>query len=1158
MRIGADTGGTFTDVVAADGTIAKVPSTRSDPGEAVRRGIAEVRLADSTRPDVLAHGTTVATNALLERRGADVTIVTNEGFADLIEIARQDRPSLYDPWADRPEPLVPRSRRIEIPGRIAADGTELEPPDVPAIRRAAEAIAGSGGAVAVCLLHSDLTDRHERTVAELLSERGIDVIRSSAVSPLFREYERMVTTVVDAHLRPAVRGYLTDLAHEAGTVSVMTSAGGLVPIAEAAENPVGLLLSGPAAGVAAGAAVAAASGFPNAVTFDMGGTSADVCLIRDGIPEPAGERHVAGLPIRMPSLDVHTIGAGGGSIAALDPGGALTVGPRSAGAVPGPAAYGLGGTEPTVTDADLVLGRLPDDVELPGIGRLDVDAARVALDRAGVTAEGVVTVVDAAMEEAVRAVTVARGVDPRELALVAFGGAGPLHACAIAEALDMAAVVVPARAGVLSAVGCLAAPDQHDIVRPWTRGADHTGLDELIEALTAEAAAAVPGADVDTAIDCRYVGQSHEIRVRSLDEFPAEHERRNGHRPTDTPIEVIAVRATARRPAPITIDSLPSVDRTGGEGPMVIAEDDCTIWVPDGWRAEPHEATGALVLTRIRSAAGRGEARSGPHGGGRVDTDPAALAVLIARLSGVAREMGEVLQRSAYSPNIKERADCSAAVFTADGTLLAQAEHIPVHLGSMPASVTAAIALLGDDVAPGGDVVVNDPFAGGTHLNDITVVSPVFVDDELVGWVANRAHHADIGGAAPGSMPADAVEIHEEGLRIPPVRLTAEVRELIAASSRTPIERAGDLDAQIGANRLGARRFAEIVTGLGGASDATAGLRSVVDWGERRMRAALADLPDGTFTFVDHVDSSGPGADQTTPTPIRLAVTIDGEHIRFDFAGTGPQGRGNVNAVRAVTESAVLWALRSVLDPDLPANGGALRPLTVDVPEGSILNARPPAAVGAGNVEVSQRIADVCLGALAGAVPDRVPAAGQGTMNNLLLGGAGWVSYETIGGGQGGRPPAPDRGITEPIAGMSGVHTAMTNTRNTPIEAFERSFPIRVLRYRLRRGSGGDGAAPGGDGIERDLLMLEDTTVSLITERSVSRPWGLAGGEPGAVGENWLLPGGDEARAERLPDKCTLRLVAGDVLRMWTPGGGGWGRTGLRARRSGVSGPDRS
>ena len=518
--------------------------------------------------------------------------------------------------------------------------------------------------------------------------------------------------------------------------------------------------------------------------------------------------------------------------------------------------------------------------------------------------------------------------------------------------------------------------------------------------------------------------------------------------------------------------------------------------------------------------------------------DPASLQVLISRLTGVAEEMGAVLRRAAFSPNIKERADCSAALFTSEGELLVQAEHIPVHLGSMPASVAAALAVFGDRLGPGDQVVLNDPFAGGTHLNDLTLVAPCFVDGRLVGWAANRAHHADVGGMAPGSIPPEATEIYQEGLRIPPVLLSPAVEAILAANSRTPAERAGDLDAQRGANQIGVERLAAL---------AGAPLDEVVAYGERRMRAALGDLPDGTWAVEDVLDSAGPRPDQQHPIRVALTLTITGDTARFDFTGTDPQRPGNVNAVEAVTVSAVAFALRSATDPTIPANGGAMRPVEVIAPPGTVVAAQPPAAVGAGNVEVSQRVADVCLAALAHAAPHRVGAAGQGTMNNVLVGGLGgggvspggaaWVYYETLAGGQGGRP---DR-----RGGMSGVHTGMTNTKNTPIEALERAFPMRVRRYRLRRGSGGDGLAAGGEGIERDLEMLQDCTVSLITERRVSAPWGLAGGAAGAVGENWLLPGGDESRAERLPDKCTVRLRPGDVLRMLTPGGGGWGTSAV-------------
>jgi N-methylhydantoinase A len=603
--VGVDTGGTFTDVVAADGRSTKVLSDRTDPARAVATGLAAL---DVAQPGTLAHGTTVATNALLEQRGAPVALVTNAGLADVIEIGRQDRPSLYDQLADRPAPLVPRAWRYEVAGRLAADGSELEPLDLATLPEVDPAVE----AVAVCLLHADLNPAHEQAVAAVLRARGLDVACSHEVSPEMREYERTVTTVVNAALRPRVRGYLRRLADLSSDVLVMTSAGGLLPALDGAELPAALLLSGPAGGVRAAAAVAVANGFPDAITFDMGGTSTDVCLIQDGAPAPAAQRAVGGYTVRFPALDVHTIGAGGGSIARIDPGGALVVGPESAGADPGPACYGRGGTEPTVTDANLVAGRIPTDTVFGGLW-LDRDAAESALRRAGVTADGVLAVVDANMEQALRAVSVERGVDPRRLALVAFGGAGPLHAAELADALGMAAVLVPARAGVLSAVGLLTAPRRRDLVRSWPTPTDTTTLPDALTALATEATALLipttgsvgDEVEVALAVDCRYRGQSHEITVpyadgRWADELHAEHERRNGYARRDEVVEVVALRATARRRPAVDLDDVPpGPPRIDGEvhGPHVVAEPDCTVWIPPGWVAT-QGAAGTLLLHR--------------------------------------------------------------------------------------------------------------------------------------------------------------------------------------------------------------------------------------------------------------------------------------------------------------------------------------------------------------------------------------------------------------------------------------------------------------------------------------------------------------------------------------------------------------------------------
>jgi N-methylhydantoinase A/oxoprolinase/acetone carboxylase beta subunit len=598
MRVGVDTGGTFTDLVSDDGRVVKVPSTPDDPTRALQAALDKA--GGGVSAELLSHGTTVATNALLEGRGGRVALLSTRGLVDVIEIARQVRPSLYDPMVDRPRLLVGRDMRVEVGGRLDGHGREVEALDPATI----PPVPAGVDAVAVCLLHADLEPAHEQVVAKELAARGLDVTCSHEVSPEFREYERVVTTVINAILRPACRDYLLGLDLLARQALVMTSEGGLVPAADAAERPAALLLSGPAGGVRAAAAVAHACGHPNAVSFDMGGTSTDVCLVRGGAPEPAPSRVVAGYPVRLPALDVHTIGAGGGSIARLDPGGALVVGPQSAGADPGPACYGRGGDQPTVTDADLLLDRIPVAAAFPGLGHLDVVAARDALDRARVTADGIVAVIDTEIERAVRVVTVERGVDPRDLVLVAFGGAGPLHACAIADALGMRAVIVPPRAGVLSAVGLVCSPRQRELVRSWPEPLDHRGLGPALDRVADEAAALVGGADarsddveIERLVDCRYAGQSHELTVGSLDAFPVEHERRNGFTQPGAPVEVVALRVRARRPAPLSPADLPEVSRPTVRGPEVVAEPDCTVWVPDGWRAEPGPL-GAWVVHR--------------------------------------------------------------------------------------------------------------------------------------------------------------------------------------------------------------------------------------------------------------------------------------------------------------------------------------------------------------------------------------------------------------------------------------------------------------------------------------------------------------------------------------------------------------------------------
>jgi N-methylhydantoinase B len=512
-----------------------------------------------------------------------------------------------------------------------------------------------------------------------------------------------------------------------------------------------------------------------------------------------------------------------------------------------------------------------------------------------------------------------------------------------------------------------------------------------------------------------------------------------------------------------------------------------------------------------------------------VTVDVVLLEVMRNRLSRIAEDMGLVLRNTSFSPNIKERVDCSAAVFSPLGEMVAQAEHIPVHLGSMPASVAAVLDHFDGDVRPGVQYAVNDPFAGGTHLNDLTLVRPVHLDGRLVGWVGNRAHHADVGGEAPGSMPAHATILTQEGIVISPMvavvdgRWSEEFLLPFLAATRTPGERRGDLSAQLGANEAGAARLVDLVASMGVDRFPTVA-DALLAYGERRMRSALSSLPDGTSTFTDAMEWKGELIE------IVAEVTISGDRLRADLTRTADQVAGNINAVRAVTASCLAYAVRVATDPTIPPTGGAHRPLELITRPGSLVDATAPAAVAAGNVETSQRIADTILGALAPFAPDRVPAAGQGTMNNVLIGNERFAYYETIAGGQGARPGRD---------GQSGIQTGMTNTKNTPITSIEAHYPFSVVRYRLRRASGGAGAFTGGDGIEREIEFGEQAVVSLMGERRLTSPWGLAGGESGKPGEDWLIT--SDGRRERLPSKCTFEVAPGDRLLVLTPGGGGWG-----------------
>jgi N-methylhydantoinase B/oxoprolinase/acetone carboxylase alpha subunit len=744
-----------------------------------------------------------------------------------------------------------------------------------------------------------------------------------------------------------------------------------------------------------------------------------------------------------------------------------------------------------VTDANLLLGRLP--ATLPGGIELDSGAARRALS--GLDPEAVIEVVNAEMVRALRVVSVEQGLDPRVHALVAFGGAGPLHACALAEELGMTTVLVPAAAGALSALGLVAADERRDLVRSYVLP-------------LAQAGELPPEGEADL----RYAGQSFELTVplgpRLAERFHEAHEARYGYADPARPLELVAVRTADVRPAPPVEIRGPAL---AVRGPATLELEGATAWIPEGWAGET-DPFGTLVLRRAGPASGvRSCIPTQSVGMQDLTPYPVELQVLGSALRAIAEEMGAVLVRSAFSANIKERRDCSTALFDERGRMVVQAEHIPVHLGAMPEAVAAVRAR---DPAPGEAWILNDPYSGGTHLPDLTVVTRT----EL-GYAVTRAHHADVGGAEPGSLPSGSRTLAEEGVVIPPTRLDDDTLESLVALMRNPDERRGDLRAQLAAHRLAEQQIAELCARRG-RSRVAAAMEELLAYSERVVRAGIRTLPDGRYVGSDALETND------GLLPIRAGVTIAGDSIEIDFAGTAPQHAGNLNCPLAVTRSACFYVVRCLTAPDLPASGGAFVPVAVRAPEGCLVNARPPAAVAAGNTETSSRIVDVVFAALAHAVP--VPAQGQGTMNNVVLGSDRFTYYETIAGGQGACPDAD---------GPSGVHVAMSNTLNTPIEALELAYPLRVERYELRLGSGGSGLHRGGDGVVRELRALRPCRLSLLTQRRALVPRGAHGGGDGLPGRNLL-------NGDVLPAFATVDLRAGDLLRIETPGGGGWGVPG--------------
>ncbi len=1168
--------GTFTDCLGVDLSLrpeerlirtAKVLSSDRAPILGMRQLLGLER-DEPIPPCDVRMGTTIATNALLERRGARTALVITRGFRDLLAIGNQTRPDIFALDIKRPEHLY--ERVIETEARGDANGTCRTSLDRERLRQSLEDAHRSGiRSLAVVVLHAYANGELEREIGALAAEVGFSQLAlSHQVTAEMGMVGRGDTTVVDAYLTPLIRDYVAALLAElpGSSLRIMQSSGGLTDASRfRGKNAV---LSGPAGGVVAFAHVARAAGHARAIGFDMGGTSTDVSAF-DGEFEREYETEIAGVRLRAPMMAIHTVAAGGGSICRYH-GGRFIVGPDSAGAVPGPLCYGREDAhELTITDVNLILGRLVGDrFPLP----LDATAAERALEaitaRIGAdsshghyddrfrVAAGFFEVANANMAEAIRQVSIARGRDVREYALVVFGGAGGQHACPIARQLGIRTLIVDRFAGVLSAYGMGLADVSWDGEADAGQAPLEAGLELDFSALEARATRAMADEGFDPGstrlirrADVRYRGTDTPLAIELpetgaaglREAFEAEHRTLYGYVRRQELVEVTTLRIEARAhlqtppssPWPSGDDAQPS--RTarmwtdGGfrdvavyprevlpahatlEGPALILDDTGTIAIDQGWQLQVDDA-GRLIMRDTQPSV------ADPPNDETI-VDPVRLEIFNNVFMSIAAQMGNALQRTAVSTNIRERLDFSCALFDAKGNLVANAPHIPVHLGAMGESIKGVLARY-PEPERGAVYAVNDPAMGGSHLPDVTVIAPVHQDDgTLAFFTASRGHHADIGGITPGSMPPFSRCLADEGVVFRGLPIVCDHRfdesAVMAALSgavhpaRDPRSNILDLQAQVAACTTGARLLKRLVERYGRATVA-AYMGHVRANAAAQVAAEIAAVRDGRYRFTDALDDG---------TVIAVTIIVRGERMSFDFTGTGGASSGNLNAPRAVTIAAVIYVLRTLVGAPIPLNSGCLQPVDIYIPDNTILSPPAGSAVVGGNVETSQRVVDVLLGALGKA------AASQGTMNNLTFGTEKFGYYETIAGGAGATANAP---------GASAVHTHMTNTRITDPEVLEARFPVRLLEFSLRPGSGGAGAHKGGDGVVRELELLEPMRISILSERRSRAPFGLAGGGPGAVGRN--LRNGQE-----LAGKVTLEGVAGDRVRLETPGGGGWG-----------------
>ena len=1129
-------------------------------------------------------GTTVATNALLTRRGEPVLLVTTEGFGDALRIGYQARPQLFALNVELPQMLY--AEVLEVGERLGADGRLLRALDEEAalegLRRHHERGLRSA---AIVLMHGYRHPQHEQRLAQMAREVGFEQVSTShEVSPLMKLVARGDTTVADAYLSPVLRRYIERLRAQmaGGRLMFMQSGGGLADAARFRGRDA--ILSGPAGGVVGMARLCEAAGLRRVIGFDMGGTSTDVSHY-DGEFERTLDSEVAGVRLRVPMMRIHTVAAGGGSILHFD-GGRCRVGPDSAGASPGPASYGNGGPL-CITDCHLMLGNLQprlfpavfgaDGAQMLDLGLVQRKFAKLAQQMAREAGDGrspeqlaaaFLQIAVHNMASAIKKISVQRGHDVRRYCLCCYGGAGGQSACALADALGMRQIYVHPLAGVLSACGMgladITAGRQQAVeqaldaalLRSSRRRMDameRECKDELAEDLEQTGDDAryssrrllrirAHGSDSALTLELQPDDDVQTLRQR----FAQLHRKRFGFAPPDAPQTLEALQLEARCGAPLP----PLQSQSGGEraepqmhpcfvdgqwrqvpfmrrgdlgddglqGPAVILDDTGTLVLAPGWRAALRPCGGLLVQRQSRPAA-EPEARSG-HG---ERADPVLLELFNNAFMSIAEQMGSVLANTASSVNIKERLDFSCAVFDASGALVANAPHIPVHLGSMSQSVAALMRAEGRNLRPGDAWLTNAPNSGGTHLPDLTVIRPVFDDAGVLRFhTAARGHHADIGGTVPGSMPADSRSIAEEGILIDRFQLVRggrlrerELRELLGGGqwpSRNPDMNIADISAQLAACTGGAAELMALAA-RHGMDRVRAYMGHIQDNAEQSVRRLLARLQDGEFRC--RMDDG---------STVAVAVRIKRGRATLDFTGTSPQHPGNFNAPTAVVRAAVLYVLRCLVRDEIPLNEGCLAPVRLIIPQDSMINPGPGAAVIAGNVETSQVMVDALFGALG------VAAASQGTMNNLVWGNAQHQYYETLCGGTGATPDAP---------GADAVHSHMTNSRLTDPEVLEWRHPVVLEQFAIRRGSGGRGAHSGGDGTVRQLRFLQAMTANILSGRRRVPPYGINGGAPGACGENRLLRA--DGSEQRLDGTARVELAPGDALLIKTPGGGGCG-----------------